>query len=61
MIPSESVDDLTDYIIKLMENETIRTKMSERGLTDIRQWTIENMAQDHYQILKNEMGNKFPA
>lgn len=61
LIPSESVDDLTDYIIKLMENETIRTKMSERGLTDIRQWTIENMAQDHYQILKNEMGNKFPA
>ncbi|MGO5207823.1 glycosyltransferase [Bacillota bacterium LCP21S3_F9] len=52
LINSENVDDLAGRILELMENEKKRVKMSERCLANMRHWTIENMAQDHYRILK---------
>lgn len=52
IVPTNDSEQLADAIMKVLEDENLRQKMSENNLKKIRNWTIEKMAKRHYEILK---------
>ena len=52
VIPVDNYTELTDKIIKTLENSN---KMGEKSLAVIKNYTIENMVMDHIRILKENL------
>jgi glycosyltransferase involved in cell wall biosynthesis len=52
IIPTEDADALAASISELMEDDTMRKKVAWRNLERIQQYSIENMARVHAEILR---------
>jgi len=51
IIPTDDERSLADRINYLLENDDIRNEIAEKCLERIRDYTIENMAKEHVEIL----------
>lgn len=51
VIPAENISALTDKVNYLLEHDYTRKKMGENSLRIIKDYSIETMAKDHYEIL----------
>ena len=56
IVPSENVDELANKIELLMSDEEKLKTFSENCLEVIKQYTVEKMAQRHYEIFKEIIG-----
>lgn len=52
IIPTENAVILSEKINKLIEEPQLRKEMSEASRNRIQDWTLENMANEHIEILK---------
>ena len=52
IVPVEEETALFDSISEILQNDKLRQKMAWNNLKRIKNWTIENMAKQHYRELK---------
>ena len=56
VIPTEDVEAMSRAVNSILENPELRNKMAENALQKIReQYTIENMAEEHYRIFEENI------
>ena len=51
IIPSEDISALNESIIKIISDNDLRLKMSQKALLKIKEYTIENMVKVHLKVL----------
>lgn len=55
IVPVENSKILAEKIGYVLENDDVRKKMARNNLEKIKDWTIENMAAIHYEIIRNRI------
>lgn len=55
IVPVENSKILAEKIGYVLENDDVRKKMTRNNLEKIKDWTIENMAAIHYEIIRNRI------
>ena len=52
IVPVGDSEKLAIAIMKILEDDELRKEMSENSIKKIKNWTIEEMAKQHYKILE---------
>lgn len=52
IVPAGDSEMLSNAIMKILEDDVLRQKMAENSIKRIENWTIEEMAKQHYKVLK---------